>query len=159
MNKKLGRFLWPSVGLFFVLLALFAGAAIYVGEYILAIVEFSVVTLVLVIYLLHRSRRRREIQRYLHKSLDQITALDGSQPPFPMVSLRLADQTIVYASDAFAQLTGFRDMLREKKITDILPGFNADWLTEGKTQYPYDVTLQQRRYRIYGTTVFADDPK
>lgn len=159
MNKKLGRLLWPSVGLFFVLLIVFAGAAIYVGEYILAIVEFSVVALVLVIYLLHRSHRRREIQRFLHKSLDHITSLDGSHPPFPMVTLRLEDQTIVYASDAFAKLTGFRDMLREKKITEILPGFSADWLAEGKTQYPYDVTLQQRRYRIYGTTVFADDPK
>ncbi len=159
MNKKLGRLLWPSVGLFLVLLAVFAGASIYVGEYILAVVEFSVVTLVMVIYLIHRSRRRREIQRYLHKSLDNITSLDGSHPPFPMVTLRLEDQTIVYASDSFAKLTGFRDMLREKTITDILPGFNADWLSEGKTQYPYDVTLQQRRYRIYGTTVFADDPK
>ena len=159
MNKKLGRLLWPSVGLFLVLLAVFAGAAIYVGEYILAAVEFSVVTLVMVIYLIHRSRRRREIQRFLHKSLDQITSLDGSHPPFPMVTLRLEDQTIVYASESFAKLTGFRDMLREKTITDILPGFNADWLSEGKTQYPYDVTLQQRRYRIYGTTVFADDPK
>ena len=159
MNKKLGRLLWPSVGSFFALLVLFAGAAIYVGEYILAIVEFSVVALVLVIYLIHRSRRRREIQRFLHKSLDQVTSLDGSHPPFPMVTLRLEDHTIVYASDAFAKLTGFRDIVREKRITDILPGFNADWLAEGKTQYPYDVTLQQRRYRIYGTTVFADDPK
>ena len=159
MNKKLGRLLWPSVGSFFTLLVLFAGAAIYVGEYILAIVEFSVVALVLVIYLIHRSRRRREIQRFLHKSLDQVTSLDGSHPPFPMVTLRLEDHTIVYASDAFAKLTGFRDIVREKRITDILPGFNADWLAEGKTQYPYDVTLQQRRYRIYGTTVFADDPK
>ena len=159
MNKKLGRLLWPSVGQFVILLAIFAGAAIYVGEYILAIVEFSVVILVLVIYLISRSRRRRDIQRFLHKSLDQITSIDGSHPPFPMVTLRLEDQTITYASDSFAKLTGFRDMLREKNITDILPGFNTEWLSEGKTQYPYDVTLQQRRYRIYGTTVFADDPR
>ncbi len=159
MNKKLGRLLWPSVGLFFALLILFAGAAIYVGEYILAVVEFSIVALVLVFYLVHRSNRRREIQRFLHKSLEHITSLNVSHPPFPMVSLRLEDQTIVYASDEFARLTGFRDMLRELKISDILPGFNADWLAEGKVQYPYDVSLQQRRYRIYGTTVFADDPK
>ena len=159
MNKKLGRLLWPSVGLFLALLAAFGVGAIYVGEYILAIVEFSVLALVLVFYLVHRSRRRREIQRFLHKTLDNVTSKDGSQPPFPMVTLRLADQSIVYASDSFAKLTGFRDMLREKIITDILPGFNSDWLSEGKTQYPYDVTLNQRRYRIYGTTVFADDPK
>ncbi|MBR0446726.1 MAG: DHH family phosphoesterase [Oscillospiraceae bacterium] len=159
MNKKLGRLLRPSFGMFIALLALFACAAIYVEEYLLAGIEFFIVVAVLVIYIIHRSRRRREIQRYLHKSLENVTSVDGSHPPFPMVALRLGDQTIVYANDAFAGLTGFRDLLREKKIGDILPGFNSDWLAEGKTQYPYDVTLHQRRYRIYGTTVYADDPK
>lgn len=159
MNKKLGRLLRPSFGMFIVLLAIFAGAAIYVEEYLLAGIEFFIVAAVLVIYIIHRSHRRRDIQRYLHKSLENVTSVDGSHPPFPMVALRLGDQTIVYANDAFAGLTGFRDLLREKKISDILPGFNSDWLAEGKTQYPYDVTLHQRRYRIYGTTVYADDPK
>ena len=159
MNKKLGRLLRPSFGMFIALLAIFACAAIYVEEYLLAGIEFFIVVAVLVIYIIHRSRRRREIQRYLHKSLENVTSVDGSHPPFPMVALRLGDQTIVYANDAFAGLTGFRDLLREKKIGDILPGFNSDWLAEGKTQYPYDVTLHQRRYRIYGTTVYADDPK
>ena len=159
MNKKLGRLLRPSFGLFIVLLMIFALAAIFVEEYILAAIEFFIVAVVLVIYILYRSSRRRDIQKYLHKSLDNVTSVDGSHPPFPMVSLRLDDQTIVYANDAFAKLTGFRDLLREKKISDILPGFNSDWLTEGKTQYPYDVTIHQRRYRIYGTAVYADDPK
>ena len=159
MDKKLGRLLWPSIGQFFVLLVALAAASIYTGNYILAGIEFAVIALVFVLYVIHRSRRRKEIQKYLHKTLDGITASDGSQPPFPMVAMRLADHTIVYANDEFADLTGFRDFLRERKVEDILPGFSSDWLTEGKTQYPNDVTLQRRRYRVYGTTVFANDPK
>ena len=159
MDKKIGRLLWPSVGLFFVLLSAFAAAAIYTGNYIVAIIEFAVIILVFVLYVIHRSNRRKEIQRYLHKTLDGITSADGSQPPFPMVAMRLSDRTIVYANDEFADLTGFRDFLRERKVEDILPGFSSDWLSEGKTQYPNDVTLQRRRYRVYGTTVFANDAK
>ena len=159
MDKKLGKLLWPSIGQFFVLLVALAAASIYTGNYILAGIEFAVIALVFVLYVIHRSRRRKEIQKYLHKTLEGITASDGSQPPFPMVAMRLADHTIVYANDEFADLTGFRDFLRERKVEDILPGFSSDWLTEGKTQYPNDVTLQRRRYRVYGTTVFANDPK
>ena len=159
MDKKLGRLLWPSIGLFFALLSAFAAAAIYTGDYIVAAIEFAVIILVFALYVLHRSNRRKEIQKYLHKTLDGITSDHGSQPPFPMVAMRLSDRTIVYANDDFAGLTGFRDFLRERKVEDILPGFSSDWLTEGKTQYPNDVTLQNRRYRVYGTTVFANDPK
>ncbi len=159
MNKKLGRLLWPSAGLSLALSALFAGAAIYTGHYILAVIEFSILALVLVLYILQRNHRKKEIQRFLHKMLDGVTETRGSHPPFPMVALRLEDRTIVYANDEFTQLTGFRDFLREKKVEDVLPGFSTDWLAEGKTQYPSDVTFQRRRFRVYGTTVFADDPR
>ena len=159
MDKKLGRLLWPSVGLFFGLLSAFAAAAIYTGDYVVAAIEFAVIILTLVLYVIQRNNRKKEIQKYLHKALDGISSDHGSHPPFPMVAMRLADRTIVYANDEFAELTGFRDFLREHKVEDILPGFSADWLNEGKTQYPNDVTLQRRRYRVYGTTVFANDPK
>ena len=42
MNKKLGRLLRPSVGIFFVFLMLFAGVSLYMQQYILAAVEFGV---------------------------------------------------------------------------------------------------------------------
>ena len=159
MNKKLGRQLWPSAGLFFVLLLVFGVAAILFEHYLFAIIELSVTALVLALYMIFRNRRRQDIQKYLHKALEKVTAYDGSQPPFPMVTLRVEDGVIVYANDDFIRLTGFRDVLKDRAVSEILPGFTTDWLSEGKSQYPYDVKLQRRRYRVYGTTVFANDPK
>ena len=159
MNKKLGRQLWPSAGLFFVLLLAFGVAAILFEHYLFAIIELSVTALVLALYMIFRNRRRQDIQKYLHKALEKVTAYDGSQPPFPMVTLRVEDGVIVYANDDFVRLTGFRDVLKDRAVSEILPGFTTDWLSEGKSQYPYDVKLQRRRYRVYGTTVFANDPK
>ena len=159
MNKRLGRRLWPSVGLFFALLAAFAVTAIIMEYYLLAVIEFAVIALVLVLYMVNRNYRRQELQRFIQKSLENVTAADGSQPPFPMVTIRLEDGVIVYANDEFVHLTGFRDFMKDRMVSEVLPGFSTDWMAEGKTQYPYDVKLQRRRYRVYGTTIFANDPK
>ena len=159
MNKKLGRLLRPRVGLFFVLLIVFAAVAVILEAYILAIAEFSVTALVLIGYLLYRKYRRQELQKYLHKTLEKVTSYNGSQPPFPMVALRLEDNAIVYANDEFVRMTGFRDYMDEHTMAEVIPGFSTDWLSEGKNLYPYDVTLHNRRYRAYGTTIFAEDSK
>ena len=159
MNKKLGKLLRPSFGLFFVLLMVFAGLAAYLQYYILAIVEFSAVAITLIAYLVYWNLRRKHMQKYLHKALENVTAAEGSQPPFPMVALRMEDNTVIYANEEFTKLTGFRDYMVERSVDAVIPGFSTDWLSSGKTQYPYDVTLQQRRYRVYGTTLFANDPQ
>ncbi len=159
MNKKLGRLLRPGVAVFFVFLAGFVLAAAAMRYYILAGVELAVTVVLLVAYLLQRNYRRKEIQKYLSRVLEKSTGAEGGQPPFPMVAIRLADGGIIYTNDTFNKLTGFRDITAEQQITDVLPGFSTEWLFSGKTEYPYDVTLSGRRYRIYGTTIFAEDPQ
>ena len=159
MNKKIGRLLRPGFGIFFGLLLLFAGLSIVMKYYLLAIIEFSVIALVLGIYIAFQNSRRKSIQKFLNTALEKVTVSNGSQPPFPMVALRLEDKGIVYANDEFVHLTGFRDFACEHTVDAVIPGFTTEWLYEGKTQYPYDVTLQKRRYRVYGTTVFSEDLK
>ena len=34
---------------------------------------------------------------------------------------------------------------------------NLNWLLSDKTEYPYDLTIAKRRYRVYGTTLQAND--
>ena len=75
-----------------------------------------------------------------------------------MLVLRLEDNGIVYANDTFRKIAGFQDNLSERTLEEVLPGFSTDWLTSGKSEYPYDVTLEKRRYRVYGTPVRAEDP-
>lgn len=159
MNKKLGRLLHPSAGVFFAMLMVFAAAAVLMEYYILAIGEFAVTAILLIGYLVYRKYRLKEIQKYLEKALENNTGKDGAQPPFPMAAIRLEDNVIVYANDEFIKLTGFEDYLKEHTIGSVVPGFATDWLSDGKSQYPYDVHLQGRRYRVYGTSIYADDPK
>ena len=159
MNKKLGHLLHPSVGLFFFLMMAFSGIALAMQQYLLALVEFGVTAVLLIAYLICRNLRKKELQKYLHKSLEDVTAVRGSQPPFPMVAIRLEDQVIVYASEQFVRITGFNDTMTERTLDSVIPNFDLQWLREGKAHAPDDVMLQKRRYRMYGTVVAANDPR
>ena len=64
MKKRLVRLLRPGFGVFFVLLMAFAGAAVYLQYYMLALVEFSVVAVTLIAYLIYWNLRRKNIQKY-----------------------------------------------------------------------------------------------
>ena len=156
MNKKLGRFLKPNLGVYLVIILAFSIGAVFFGNYILAAISLFVTALLFVIHLAYRSNRSKELKAFLEASLDKLEE-NNAVAPFPMVSVRLADGGIVYASDAFVRLTGFRDVMIERQIDEILPGFKLDWLVSGKSEYAYDVTLDQRRYRVYGSTVQAND--
>ena len=157
MKKKIGRLLQPALGGYLVVMLVFAVAAALFQNYILSVVELAVTAVVLVIYRMSRVSRRKKLQEFIQTHLDEINGVTGAKPPFPMLVLRIADGGIVYANDAFVQLTGFQDSMVERDVTDVLPGFSADWLISGKTEYAYDVTIGSRRYRIYGSALRAED--
>ena len=158
MNKKLGRQLHPSMGLYFVLMFAFAAAAVLMQYYVLAIGELLVTILVLILYLVARNKRRKNLQEFIRRAQNEQDVTYGSKTPFPMVVLRLADSGIVYVNDAFIHLTGYQDNMAEKSIEQVLPGFSTEWLISGKTEYAYDVTVEKRRYRVYGSQIRAKDP-
>ena len=153
MNKRMARLLYPRVGAYFFVLFAFALAAAAMEEYILAIAEFSVVAVILVSHLLYRNRRKQELSRFLQKSVDDMNGNRAGESPFPVLVIRLEDGGIVYANEQFISITGFQDTFVEHRTEDVLPGFSTDWITSGKTEYPFDVTLGQRRYRVYGTQI------
>ncbi len=153
MDKKLERLLRPNMGVYFTLLFVFAAAAALFGQYILAAVELGLLAVGVAVHLLHHANRKKQLKAFLEKAADEQTGVQAQRPPFPMATVRMEDGGIVFANDRFIQLTGFNDLVQERKISDILPGFDVQWLTEGKTEYAYDVHLSDRRYRVYGTTL------
>ena len=158
MNKKLGRLLRPNMGWYITVMLLFAVAAAVFGDYWLAGLELLVTAGVFLLYMSNRSRRKKRLQEFVQKYLDENTGIQGAKSPFPVLVLRLEDNGIVYANDTFRKIAGFQDNLSERTLEEVLPGFSTDWLTSGKSEYPYDVTLEKRRYRVYGTPVRAEDP-
>ena len=159
MRRKLGRLLRPGMGLYFLVMAAFCAAALLTGQYWLAAGETGVPLLVFMAYIMNRSRRNRQIQKYIQDASNTLEATSRGESPLPAVLARLGDGGIIWANHRFSQLTGYADTMMEQDLDEILPGFSTDWLASGKTECPQDVTLGSRRYRIYGTTIRAEDSK
>ena len=158
MNNKLGRLLNPGVWVYFVVMLIFAVITAYFEHFALAAIELLITTLLLVGYLLYRSYRQKELQNFVQKLTEQMTSVSTPESPFPVVVVRLSDGAVVHANDRFVDLTGYRDTMTQRRIGDVLEGFSLDWLVSGKTEAPYDITVGNRRYRVHGNVVRADDP-
>ena len=159
MNRKLGRMLRPGMGMYFLVMAAFCAAALLEAHYWLAAVEASVTLVMFMLYVMARNRRDRKLQQYIQTASNTLEATSQGESPLPAVLARLGDGGIIWANHRFSELTGYADTMMEQNLDEVLPGFNTDWLASGKTECPRDVTLNGRRYRVYGTTIRADDSK
>ncbi len=158
MNKKLGRLLWPSLWLYYAVMVAFIVAAVVMEYYLLAAVEMALLLIVAAYHLFTRARRRREVRNFVKTILGAADINSNADIPFPMVLVRLGEGSIIWANDRFCSLTGYQDRYLEQSVASVLPDFPINWLTSGKDEAPYDITLSGRRYRVHGTTVRADDP-
>ena len=158
MKKKLHRLFRPGLLTCLVVMMCFALAALLLNAYPLAIVEFLVTMLVAVFYLLDRKRRNKAIQAFVQNVFQTPDISEkGTENPLPMALVRLGDGGIVWASERFASVTGLRFQIPEQSISQILPGMTMEWLGTGKNEYPYDVTIDERRYRVYGTIIHSEE--
>ena len=158
VNKKLGQLIHPGMGIYFTVMVLFCLSALVLDYVALAIGEAIITLVVFTFYMLRKAHRHRQLQQYLQSIPGSIESVSHGECPFPMVMIRLGDGGIVWANEKFIQLTGFSDTMLVQNIHGVLPTFSTDWLGDRKTEAPYDVELEGRRYRIYGTTHRAGDP-
>ena len=159
MNKKLGKILRPGVGIYYIVMALFCAATLLNGYYWLAAVETMVTLVVFTIYVFNRKRRDRQIQKYIQSASNTIESMSRGDSPFPAMLVRLGDNGIIWANGRFTELTGISDTMVEVQLDELLPGFTTDWLASGKTECPHEVTMDGRRYRVYGTLIRAEDSR
>jgi len=157
VNHKLGRLLRPGVGAYFTVMASFCAATLLAGEYWLAAAEAGVVLIAFSIYVIQRNRRDRKLKHYLKSVPSTLESVGQGENPFPTVVVRLADGGIVWTNRRFSNLTGIADTMMEHELEEVLPGFSTDWLASGKSESPHDVTIEGRRYRVYGTMIRAED--
>ena len=159
MNRRISRLLKPGVGVYLSIMAVFCAATLVSGQYLLAAIEAAIILTAFAAYALNRNRRDRRIQRYLQAASNTVESVGQGDSPFPAVVVRLADGGIVWTNRKFSNLTGISDTMMEYELEEVLPGFTTDWLASGKTESPHDVTLNGRRYRVYGTMVRAEDSR
>ena len=158
MKKKLSRLLRPGLIACFIVMLCFCVAAVVLKQYYLAVGEAAVTAVLFTCYIMDRKRRSREIQTFIQNA-SAAPDITGkiAENPLPMALVRLGDNGVVWASDRFAAVTGYRQQIPEQNVVDVLPGISMDWLAAGKTEYPYDVTIGSRRYRVYGSAIRAND--
>ncbi len=158
MKKKLSHLFRPGLTVCFLVMACFVVAALALGHYTLAIVEFLATALLVVFYVLDRQRRNREILAFVHDAFQtQDISAKRTENPLPMAMVRLGDGGVVWASERFASVTGYHPRIPEQAIGDVLPGMTMDWLGAGKNEYPNDVAIGSRRYRVYGTIIHSQE--
>ena len=158
VKKKLGQLLHPGMGLYFLVMAVFCLGAVLADLPGLALFESIVTAAAVTFYLMRKQYRHRLLQQYLQSLPGSIESVSHGECPFPMAVIRLGDGGVVWANDKFVTLTGFSDTMLVQNIQGIIPGLTTDWLGDRKTEAPYDVELDGRRFRISGTTHRADDP-
>ena len=159
MQKKVEKLLRPNMIWFFIFMLIVPVAAFLLDQYLLMAISLVAAGLAFGVYLYSQNLRKTKLERYIRKNIDRLNGVQGGQWPFPMLVVRMEDEAIVLSNDSFVKLTGFHDLMTERYISDLLPGFNLNWLTAGKSEYPYDVILEGRRYRVYGTLLQAEDHK
>ena len=152
------RLLEPNTRLFFILLLLFAVATFFFGQYSwqLAVGEAVLTVLILVYSRMVGIRRSREMLKYIESvtsNIDSATKNTLQNFPLPMVIFGLEENEIIYANESFLDISGEREHAFTVNIGQIVPGFSARWLMEGKNEYPELVSLCGRKYRVFGNLV------
>ena len=145
------------MGAYFFVMAAFCAATLLEGSYMLAAAEASVTLLVFALYIANRNYRDRQIQLFIQEAANTLEATSQGESPLPAVLTRLGDGGIIWANHRFSELTGYADTMMEQQLEEVLPDFSTEWLASGKTECPHDVMMNGRRYRVYGSTIRAED--
>ena len=105
------------------------------------------------VHLSHQQASNRRIRQYLQRATDTLESTGQGASPFPAVLVQLGDESVVWCNGKFTELTGVTVTSVNHQLQDVLPGVSVDWLAAGKTECPQELTLNGRRYRLFGTAV------
>ena len=159
-RKSLSHILEPSYRLYFIALLLFALAPLLAGDWPIALMEFLLVLLLFLAFRRSSRVRRQELLHYIENvTCDMDVAVKDTMinAPLPMVIFRPDTEDIIWSNDRFLQITGERDHLFDRRITEAVPDFDPRWLMEGKTQCPTEVRVGDRRVLVFGRLVHTDE--
>ena len=159
LNKKLGRLIQPGMGIYFICMLCFAVGTLFLDHPIAAACEGGVTLLLFLGYQLSKARRRRDLAAYIQSATDTVDTATKKDMPFPMALVRIIDGELIMTNSRFIAISGVKDSLFEQKLNSVIPEFSLEWLTSGKSECPYNVSLNGRRYRVYGSLIHADDPE
>ena len=161
MNKKLQKLIEPGTRLFLIILVLFALATFFFNER-LAAAEAIIIALLVIYYMVAARNRKKQLFAYLEdvtynaESAKNNTLLNF---PLPITVFKLSDYQIVWGNQIFFDIFGGRRPTFDAALTNMVPGFNAKWLLEGKKQYPGLVQIGDRKFQLHGNIIRSQNEK
>ena len=154
-NKKLSRLLEPNLKFYFFFMLLFVAAAVPVS-WKLAVLEAAVTVLLSVYFRQNNQKRRQGVLQYIDSvtgSVDTASKSTLINSPLPTLVFRPDTGEIIWGNESFLQLAGVREHLFEMRLSEAVPEFQTQWLLSGKQESPERVTMNNRRFRVYGSLV------
>ncbi len=157
MDKKLSRILESGLSITLVFLLLFAVVTgVVLKAYIVAAAELAIVVALFIFYRRRSHKRANDIRKYVESlafQMDDASKMSLVNFPLPMVIIRVDSGEIVWNNRYFGKIASFKEHFLETRIDDIVSGFETKWLMEGKQLCPRDITLDNKKYNLYGNIV------
>jgi len=158
-KKKTQRLLEPNTRPYMFFLLVFAVATLLIKteqNYYLAAAEGVAILALLIYSLASRRKKGRALKAYIDSvTYDTESAKNNTLMnfPLPIVVFRLEDSRIIWGNECFFHICGEDALHRDISVAELIPEFSGKWLVEGKSQCPNIMTVDGRRYQIYGNIV------
>ena len=158
-NKSIKRLSEPGVGIHLFFMVLFALAALYFKQYILAAAEGGVILVLLVYALIARRAKEKQLAAYIESlTYDTENAKNSTllHFPLPIAVFRLDDSSIVWGNDMFFSMCGVSKKRLDASMAELIPAFSGKWLLEGKNRCPGVLEISGRKYQVHGNLVRSE---
>ena len=158
MNKTLRELVEPDL-LSYILLLLFAAAAIYYQQFPFALGAGAALMLLLIVDVIQWRKREKRLRDFVESRIYEAESAKSSTLinfPLPIAIFKLADSRIVWGNEQFFQMCGETGTRLDASISQLVPQFNGSWILEGKTTYPTLLEIGGRKYQLHGSLIHSD---
>ena len=158
-NSRFQKLVAPGMRLYLIIMIVFAAVTFLLNEK-LALAEGAIILILIIYSLLDARRRRKRLVDYIEdvtynaESAKNNTLMNF---PLPIVVFKMDDYQIVWGNQIFFDLFGKQKPSFEASLSEMVPGFTAKWLLEGKSQYPGLVQVDSRKYQLHGNIIRGKD--
>ena len=154
MKKKYQKALQPGQTWFYLMFLLFAAGGLYFSLWYGA-AGIAVCGILRLASLRQESERKRQVQDLM----ENIEVSGGeikpavTHSPLPTVVALATTGEIVWANEAFAEISGQFSGARHMRMTELAPTFETRWLIEGKEEFPGELRMGRRAYHVFGSMI------
>ena len=154
MKKRLQKMLAPNSVMFYVLFFLFAVVGLYFSR-VYGAAGIVVCIILRIVSLRTNAARQRQVQELMNN-----IEVDGGEirpavtrSPLPTAVALATTGEIVWANDAFAEISGRGTAVSGVRMGEIAPTFETGWLIKGQTAFPGELGIGRRQYHVFGSLV------